>query len=176
MKRSYLTLASLFLALAVPLAPAAAQAPAAVAVGTQVVDSSGAPVGTVKSVQGANLVVKTDRHEVALPRASFTPSEGKLLFGMTRAQLNAEVDKSLAAADASIKAGATVNGAQGTPVGTIDTADTSSVTIALQSGQKVQLNRSAVRGNADGSVTIGLTAEQLQAQVEQAGSGSNPGK
>ena len=107
MTRLFFGLASLSLAVAVPLAPAAA-APAQISVGMQIADSAGAPVGSVTSIQGDNLVVKTDKHEVALPKASFTVSEGKLLFGMTQAQLNAEVEKSLAAADASIKVGATV--------------------------------------------------------------------
>jgi len=176
MTRLFYSLASASLALAAPLAPAAAQAPAAIAVGTQVTDSTGAAVGVVTAIQGDNLVVKTDKHEVALPKTSFTPDSGKLLFGMTRAQLNAEVEKSLAAADASIKAGATVKGAQGAPLGTVDAADSSSVTIALESGQKVQLSRSAVRGNADGTVSIGLTAEQLQAQVDKASAGTTQGK
>ncbi|MFL6730349.1 MAG: hypothetical protein ACJ8E3_06600 [Sphingomicrobium sp.] len=142
----------------------------------QITDSSGAPVGSVTAIQGDNLLVKTDKHEVALPKSSFTVSEGKLLFGMTRVQLNAEVEKSLAAADAAIKPGATVNGAQGTAVGTIDTTDASLVTIALESGQKIQLPRSAVRGNADGTVSIGLTAAELQAQVEKAAASAPAGK
>lgn len=175
MTRLFFSLASLSLAVAVPLAPAAA-APAQISVGMQIADSAGAPVGSVTSIQGDNLVVKTDKHEVALPKASFTVSEGKLLFGMTQAQLNAEVEKSLAAADASIKVGATVNGAQGTAVGTIDAVDSSLITIALESGQKIQLARSAVRGNADGSVSIGLTAAELQAQLEKAGASTPAGK
>ena len=92
---------------------------------------------------------------------------------MTQAQLNAEVEKSLAAADASVKAGAVVKGAQGTAVGTIDSAPADSVTITLSSGQKIQLARGAVRGNPDGTVSIGLTAEQLEAEVQKAGSASS---
>ena len=176
MKRIFATLASLSLALAVPLTGAAAQAPAQITVGMPVVDPAGAPVGTVKALQGANLVVTTGKHEVALPKSSFTAAEGKLLFGMTQAQLNSEVEKSLAAASASIQAGATVKGAQGTPLGTIETADADSVTIALESGQKVRLSRSGVRGNPDGTVSIGLSAEQLEAQVGQAGSDSSAGR
>lgn len=174
MKRIFATLAPLSLVLAVPIVPASAQAPAAITVGMVVVDPAGAPVGTVKALQGANLVVTTGKHDVTLPKSSFTVAEGKLLFGMTQAQLNAEVEKSLAAASASIQAGATVKGVQGTPVGTIESADADSVTVALQSGQKVRLSRSGVRGNADGTVSIGLSAEQLQAQVGSGASDSTP--
>ena len=176
MRTKFVLLSALGLAVAAPLAPAAAQAPASISVGMQVVDASGGPVGTVKSVQGDNILVKTDRHEALLPKNSFTPAEGKLLFGMTQAQLNAEIEKGLAAADASIAAGATVKGAGGATVGTIDTATADAVTITLASGTKVQLARTAVRGNADGTVTIGLSAEQLEAQVQAAAASGSSGK
>ena len=168
--RLLVVLAPLSVALAMPGAPAFAQA--AISPGMSVVDSSGGAVGTVSSVKGDNLVVKTDKHEVLLPKTSFTANAGKLLFGMTQAQLNAEIEKSEAAADASIKAGATVKGAQGAVVGTIDSADASNVTITLQSGKKIQLTRASLRGNPDGTVTTGFTAEQLQAEVDKATSAS----
>jgi preprotein translocase subunit YajC len=175
MRTKFVLLSALGLAVAAPLAPAAAQAPASISVGMQVVDASGGPVGTVKSVQGDNILVKTDRHEALLPKNSFTPAEGKLLFGMTQAQLNAEIEKGLAAADASIAAGATVKGAGGSTVGTIDSVTADAITITLASGTKVQLARTAVRGNADGTVTIGLSAEQLEAQVQAAGANASSG-
>lgn len=176
MRTKFVLLSALGLAIAAPVAPAAAQGSAPISVGMQVVDASGGPVGTVQGIQGDNIMVKTDRHEALLPRNSFTPAEGKLFFGMTQAQLNAEIEKGLAAAAASIAAGATVIGAGGTTVGTIDTATADSVTITLASGTKVQLARTAVRGNADGTVTIGLSAEQLEAQVQAAGTNASSGK
>ena len=48
------------LALAAPAAPALAQA--APAVGMQIVDTAGAPVGTVTAIKGDNLQVKTYKH------------------------------------------------------------------------------------------------------------------
>ena len=66
--------------------------------------------------------------------------------------------------------------AGGTTVGTIDSVTADSVTITLASGTKVQLARSAVRGNADGTVTIGLSAEQLEAQVQAAGANASSGQ
>ena len=93
MKTITSSLAFVSLALAMPLTSAAAQTP-----GMQVVDTSGGAVGSVVSVDGDNVVINTGKHQVALPKASFTAHEGKLLFGMTQAQLNAETEKSLAAA------------------------------------------------------------------------------
>ena len=140
-------------------APSIAQTP-----GMQVVDTTGGAVGTVVSVNGDNVVIKTDKHQVALPKTSFTAHEGKLLFGMTQAQLNAETEKSLAAAAASIAAGATVKGSAGTVVGTIDTLDADSVTIKLQSGSLIRVPRSGVAAGGDG-VVVGLTAAELEAQA-----------
>ena len=50
-------------------APAAAQS-----VGMTIVDTAGAPVGTVTAIKGENLQVKTDKHEALLPRSSWWQS------------------------------------------------------------------------------------------------------
>ena len=154
-----LAAAGLFLA-----APAGAQA--GITAGMQVTDASGASVGTVKAVQGSNLLITTGKHEVLLPSTSFTANHGKLLFGMTQAQLNAQIEQSLAAANASIVAGATVKGISGTPVGTIESIADGNVTIALSSGNKIAVPQSGLRGNADHTVTIGYSAAQLEAMVQ----------
>ena len=44
----------------------------------QVTDPSGGAVGTVKAVQGDNLMINTGAHEVLLPEASFTAQDGRL--------------------------------------------------------------------------------------------------
>jgi preprotein translocase subunit YajC len=164
------------LTLAVPTAPAFAQAQAAITVGMQVTDVNGGPVGTVIAVQGDNLKVKTDKHEALLPKTGFTPSGGKLLFGMTQAELDAAIEKSMAASQASIVAGASVKGLSGTEIGKIDSVSDGNVVIALPSGRKVQVEKTGVRGNPDGTVTVGLTAEQLDAQIQPKGSGAPGGK
>jgi preprotein translocase subunit YajC len=162
-------LVGMALTLAAPMTPAFAQAASGITVGMQVTDTSGAPVGTVTSIQGDNLMVKTDKHEALLPKASFTPNAGKLLFGMTQAELNAEIEKNLAAAAAAVAPGASVKGLSGTEIGKIDSVTDGNVVIALSSGRKVQVARTGVRGNPDGTVTVGLTAEQLDAQVQSTG-------
>lgn len=170
------TFTALGLAIAAPLSPAVAQAQNAVTAGLPVVDAAGGAVGTVAAIKGDNLLVKTDKHEALLPRTSFTVSQGKLLFGMTRAQLNAKIEESMAAASAAIVSGATVKGVSGTVLGLIDTVDADDVTITLSSGQKIQVSKSALRGNADGSTTIGFTADQLQALIDGQSSGETAGR
>ena len=152
-------------------APAVAQS-----VGMQIVDTAGAPVGTVTAIQGENLQVKTDKHEVLVPKASFTLNGGKLLFGMTQAQLDAQVEAAAAASAKAVVAGATVKGTGGADVGKIESVENDAVTITLTSGKRIQLPAKAVRGNADGTVTIGYSSEQLEALVSGAGAAESSGK
>ena len=152
-------------------APAVAQS-----VGMQIVDTAGAPVGTVTAIQGENLQVKTDKHEVLVPKASFTLNGGKLLFGMTQAQLDAQVEAAAAASAKAVVAGATVKGSGGADVGKIEAVENDAVTITLTSGKRIQLPAKAVRGNADGTVTIGYSSEQLEALVSGAGAAESSGK
>jgi hypothetical protein len=91
-KLAHFALAASIATLPIAASQAIAATPAEVRPGMQVVDPAGAPVGTVAAVKGDALVLKTDKHEVQLPLASFTASEGKLFFGMTAAELNAATD------------------------------------------------------------------------------------
>jgi hypothetical protein len=152
-------------------APAAAQS-----VGMSIVDTAGAPVGTVTAIKGDNIQIKTDKHEALLPKSSFTLNDGKLLFGMTQAQLNAKIEESSAASQKAIVAGATVNGSAGTAVGKIEAVDNGQVTIALTAGKRIQVPAGALRGNPDGTVAIGYTAEQLDALVNGGTPNSTSGK
>jgi preprotein translocase subunit YajC len=152
-------------------APAGAQS-----VGMQVVDTSGAPVGTVTAIQGENIQVKTDKHEALLPKASFTLDGTKLLFGLTQAQLDSKIEESAAASQKSIVAGAAVTGTVGGALGKIEAVDNGQVTIALTSGKRLQVPITGLRGNADGTVTIGYTAEQLDALVNGSAATSTSGK
>jgi len=163
MQRILFGFASLLLASA-PLAPAFAQTDTAFAIGTQVTDAKGGAVGTVTAVNGDVVTVKTDRLEANLSKSSFTANEGKLLVGLTQAELNAAVEKDKAAADASLAVGAEVKGTGGATLGTIDAIDSEYVTIKLASGNKVRIPRAGIVGSATGAV-VGLTAEQLEAQV-----------
>lgn len=161
--------AAAFLA-AAPLATAAS-AQSAIAPGMQIVDPAGNPVGTVAAVKGGELVVKTDRHEVLLPATSFTPNEGKLLFAMTRDQLNAETDQALAEAEASLAAGAAVHGSGGQLAGHIEEIDQSMVTVKLTSGELIRLPRSGIAPAQHGAV-LGVTVEELKAMAAPAAEAS----
>ena len=165
MRLAFVSIASVALAFVAPSGLAFAQA-----AGTQIVDTKGGAVGTVVRVDGENVVIKTDKHEVALPKTSFTAHEGKLLFGMTQAELNAATEKSLAEAAAAIAPGATVKGSAGAVVGTIDAVDTETVTIKLASGSLVRVPRTGVAAG-NGDVVVGLTAQELEASAAPSAGG-----
>ena len=165
------TLSIAVAATAVGFQPAAAQqaaAQASMAAGAKVSDAQGGEVGTITKVEGQFVVLKTDKHEVRLPVTSFTAHNGGFLFGMTRDQLNAEVEKTVAAANAKLVAGATVTGSQGGNVGTIEAIDDQFVTVKLTSGKKVRLPRAAIAAGPNGGV-IGMTVAELEAAAGAAG-------
>jgi len=164
---SKIALATAIAAAPIAIAPALAATPAEVTAGMQVVDPTGNTVGTVTAVKGDALVLKTDRHEVQLPLTSFTAHEGKLLFGMTAVQLNAETEKAMAAANAAVAVGAQVYGRDGALAGTIEAIDDSLVTIKLTTGEAVRLPRSGVGGSEKGAV-LGVTAAELAQLASQA--------
>lgn len=165
-----LALSASVLALQPASAQQAAEAPqsaaaAVMAPGARIKDTKGGDVGTVVRADGQFVVLRTDRHEVQLPRASFTPHEGAFLIAMTRDELNADVDKTLAQADEKLVAGASVIGSQGSPVGTIDGIDDQHVTLKLTSGKLVKMPRSGIAPGPNGAV-IGMTADQLAAAAQ----------
>lgn len=167
MKSLFTAAAAISMIAAVPATAATiAQDAAQIAPGMEVVhDKTGDPVGQVVRIQGDAIIFSTDKHaEIAMPANAFLAHEGKVLFAMTRADINAAVDADKAKAEAAIQPGATVLGSAGTPVGTIDTIDEELVTVALENGAKVQIPRSGTAASPNGLV-VGLTADELLAQV-----------
>lgn len=152
--------------------PALAQtapAPAAsFSAGATVNDTAGGEVGTIARDDGNFVILKTDKHEVRLPKTSFTAHNGGFIMAMTRAEVNAAVEEALAEADKKIAVGASVSGSQGSPVGTIDAVDAEFVTLKLVSGKLVKLPRNGIAPGPNGAV-IGMTAAELEAAAGQAG-------
>ena len=163
--RIFIAVASASLALAAPISPVFAQAASGFTVGAQVTDANGGPVGTVTAINGDIVTIKTDKFETNLSKSSFADSEGKLLVGMTQAELNAAIEKDKAAAEASLAVGAPVKGTAGESAGTIEAIDGEFVTLKLASGKTVRIPRSGIAGSANGAV-IGLTAAELEAQAK----------
>ena len=158
--------AALFVA---PVPAAAAQAGATLSAGARVSDTQGGEVGTIASVDGDFVILKTDKHEVRLPKTSFTAHEGGFIMAMTRAQVNAAVEQTQAQADSKLVAGALVRGNEGGTVGTIDAIDDQFATIKLNSGKLVRLPRGAIAPGTDGAL-IGMSVAELEAAAGAADS------
>nr|WP_314442868.1 hypothetical protein [uncultured Sphingomonas sp.] len=163
-RHTRLLAAAAALALASPSAASAQAAP--IAPGTQIVDTAGNPVGSVTSVTGDQVVVKTDKVEVQLPATSFTPNEGKLLFALTREQLNTQTQQALAEANAKLVAGTSVYGQNGTLAGTIEAIDAETVTVKLTGGKLIRMPRASIAPGPQGAV-LGVSAAELQRLAEQ---------
>jgi len=162
--RILIAVASVSLAFAAPISPAFGQAASGFTVGAQVTDADGGPVGTVTAVNGDVVTIKTDKFETNLSKSSFADQDGKLLVGMTQAELNAAIEKDKAAAEASLAVGAEVKDSAGTSAGTIDAIDAEFVTLKLASGKSIRIPRAGIAGSANGAV-IGLAAADLEAQA-----------
>jgi preprotein translocase subunit YajC len=159
-------LKNLVCAAALAASPAFAATPAEVAPGMQVVDPSGGVVGAVVAIKGDALVIKTAKHEVQLPMSAFTAAKGKLLFGLTAAEVDAQADQQAAANSQAIAVGTPVFGSDGTPAGTIEAVEEPLVTIKLATGQSVRVQRSGLAPNGQG-VVIGVTTAKLNAMAAQ---------
>lgn len=156
---------------AAPAAGAASATPTKpnLAPGVQVIHTSGAPVGTIVSVQGDGTVLKTDLHELRLPVASYgVNKDGAVVVSMTREELNATVEQELAKAEQMLQAGTVVRDTAGGVVGTIDQVDDQFVTVKLASGKAARLPRSGFAAGPAGPI-VGITAAQLEAQLAGTG-------
>lgn len=166
-----LTFLSVSTALATPGQTQARAVPSTIASGMVVNDTAGGVVGTVQTIEGDYLIIETDKHKAKLPKASFTLSDGALLFGLTQAQLDASIEAELAEAAKKIVAGASVIGSAGTVAGTIDSVDKDLFTLKLTTGELVRLPLNAVVPSEKG-LMLGITADQLQAAVSAARQGT----
>ncbi|MDQ3140078.1 MAG: preprotein translocase subunit YajC [Pseudomonadota bacterium] len=131
--------------------------------GATVTDANGAAVGTISSVDGEFVILKTDKYEARLPAASFSASGSGFLFGMTQAALNAEIESSLPKPADFVKVGVTVRDTAGGIVGTVSEVDTEYATIQLAS-TAVKLALTAFGAGPNGPI-VGVTAAELEAEV-----------
>lgn len=148
--------------------PAATPAPQ-FAVGASVYGPGGNPVGTIQTVGPDYAIVKTDRHQVTLPKTAYAARpQGGLVIGLSRDALNASVDEAMAKLATLMSPGGTVYGTQGGTIGTIEAVEGDLVTVKLASGKAVRLPKAGFAPGPQGLV-VGFTAEQLEAQVSAAG-------
>lgn len=97
-----------FALLAAVGSPASAEVPDT-AVGSTVKDMIGGVVGVITDVNGPDVTVRTDKHEVRLPASSMAEHDETFLIAMTRDQLNTAVERVLAATQPSPASGVAVS-------------------------------------------------------------------
>ncbi|HYD13054.1 MAG TPA: hypothetical protein VEC11_09415 [Allosphingosinicella sp.] len=147
---------------------------AEIAVGTTIVDDAGNPVGNIVSIQGTDVVVRTDRHDARIPRSSLWVNRDRVILSMTRAQLNAAVERlappppqQAASQPVQLAPGVVVRGSGGAVAGTIEAVEQDRIVLRLTTGQTASIPRSAVGATAEGAI-ISITAEELQRRLQAA--------
>lgn len=146
----------------------AAPALAAPTVGTAIKDTGGAPVGTVASVDGENVIVDTGTNKVPVPEKSFTTTPDGLLLAMTKAQLDSAFETALAAQKAKVTAavlpGAAVRGSAGAVIGTVARLDGEFVRIKGEQGEaRIPLSGLSLK---DDGLHFGMTATEFADAVK----------
>lgn len=158
--RKILTLSAA--ALALPLAAPALAQQSTLRVGATVTDPQGGTVGTITAINGANLTLHTDRHDIPLPVTSFTATPNSVLFGMTQAQLDAAYEQAQANAAQAFAVGAILRDNAGVVVGPVTALDAGTVTVRIDANL-VRLPRNALAANPNGGLVTGATRAQLLA-------------
>jgi hypothetical protein len=148
-------------AVTLPLAaPALAQQPS-LHVGATVTDPQGGMVGTITAIDGATLILHTDRLDARLPVTSFTATANGVLFGMTQAQLDAAVEAAQAANAQALRVGAVLHDNMGAVVGPITVLDAETATVQIGTNV-VRVPRGGIQVN-NGNLVINTTLAQLRA-------------
>jgi preprotein translocase subunit YajC len=168
-----LTASTLFLAPAAAMAQAAPAAPAAPAagaptVGTTVLDSTGATIGTVAAVSPSAIVIDTGTNKVPVPPTSVgKDAKGNWSMAMTKAALDAAAQQAQAQGaqqlQAALTPGAQIHSTDGAVVGTVKASDAQYVTVTTaKSGADVKLPMNGFSAGANG-VVVGFTQAQFEA-------------
>lgn len=131
--------------------------------GAAVTDPQGGEVGTIVSVEGDVVVLRTDRHEVRLPAAALRATETGAVAGVTREQLNAQVDQAMAQAQQAFVVGAVVRDRAGAVVGPVQAIAGDTITVQFRD-QQIRVPRNALAAR-DGGLVIGASVAELEAQL-----------
>lgn len=154
-------------------APAASAAPT---VGAKVFDPQGAEAGTIDAVSAQSVVINTGTNKVAVPPTAIGTSPKGPTVSMTKAQLDAAFTQAASQAQGQFQsqlvAGAKVFGTGGSELGTIKATDAQSVTIT-RNGKDVKLPLNGFGPGPQG-VTLGLSAEQLDAAINASAPAATP--
>lgn len=159
-------------------APAPAPTPAASAapkVGATVTGKDGQPAGTIAQITAEAVVIDTGTNKVPVPPTSIGTSPKGPTIAMTKADLDAAYSQAAAQAKASMNLtpGTMVHGLNGAMLGTVKSADAEFVTVTTPKGD-AKLPRNGFAPGENGTVRVGVTAEQLDAALGGSGPAAAP--
>lgn len=157
-----------------PVTPAMAQA-------LEIVDPNGNKVGHMVSFDSETgiMTIKTDKYEVRLPKESFTSNGETMMFAMTQAELNAEVERGQKELADTVSVGRDVRDADLQPAGMIEAETSQTYLIRLANNTVVAVPKNGITPHLDGAILgyrnadlepsgVELTPEQVQEQVAAA--------
>jgi hypothetical protein len=154
---------------------AAASAPSAsLSVGSKVVDPQGQEVGTISAISGDNIVLDTGTAKATLARSSFGSGPNGPTVGITKAQLEAAVQKANAqastATDSALQPGAAVRSKDGQSIGKIASVSGNNVVVD-RAGGPVTLNKANFTADQQGPV-VSMTAAEFESAARAATGGA----
>lgn len=155
---------------ATPTAPAAP--PAAVAAGQSVVDTAGAAVGTIETVNNGVATLSTGTVKVGVPVTSFAMGPKGPVIALTKAEIEAKATQATQAL--TITVGAEVMDSAGAKLGTVKAVNGDMITVASATAS-AQLPKSAFAQGQSG-LMIGMTSAQFEAAAKAAGGATPPSK
>jgi hypothetical protein len=155
-------------ALAMAATPAALSA-RDVAVGETIYGSQGAAVGTVAEVGNGTVTIDTGKHKAALPADAIGEVDGKPAIGMTKEELDGQLDAMVAEQNAKLSAalvaGAAVADVEGAALGTVKSVDASGVVVESAHGAfTLQPQHFSLQGD---KLTAAVRAADVAAQLGQ---------
>ena len=156
--------------------PSTAGAPtnATLTAGAQVIDTAGGSVGTIEAVTNGIAMLSTGTSKVGVPVGSFAQGPNGLVFGMTKAEVDAKAGAAAAEAAATpiaFTVGTKVSDASGATVGTVKAISGDLVTVASPTAS-AQLSKSAFAKGPSG-LMIGMSPAQFETAAKAAG-GTKP--
>jgi hypothetical protein len=150
-------------------APAAAGQPVQPAVGATVVDTAGAPVGTIETIAEGTAIINTGTNKAPYPLTSMTPGPKGPIIALTKAQLDGFYAEQAAKTAAALVTGAAVKTRNGAAeAGKIKSVAADSIVLTTAAGQDVSLPRNIFAVDPQGGVVIGFTAEQFAQAISAA--------
>lgn len=155
--------------LALASVPAAAQSDVGAVVGATVYGSDAGEIGKILEVGPDYVIVDTGAHQATLPTSSLGKGAKGPLVGLTKAELDAFVEKATAEADAKLAtalvAGNAIHSSDGLEIGKVREVDADGNVVIDREAGAISLPKSQFTVDANGGPALLFTKAQLDAAI-----------